>query len=156
MCVVVAADLRVRHGNNRIGHGRRIERDEAHLRGIVLVAVRAPQLIVRDENFGRDLLEQLRFGNLGAVVVLELEIQALLARRRALQEPLILLEVEPTIGLKFGRLHELRRGLELRRLHDLLICDADSTTLVFLIKQNRLDELIEHLVADLLFFIQRK
>ena len=53
-------------------------------------------------------------------------------------------------------LHELGWWTELRCLDDLLICDPDPTTLVLLIKQQRLHELIEHVVADLLLFIQRQ
>src|SRR6476469_3491038 len=101
----------------------------------MLVAIGTPQLIIGDEDFARDLFEQLCLRDLGAVVVLELEIQSLLTRRGALQEPLIFLEVEAAIRLQFRRLHELRRWAELRRLYDLLICDPDSTPFVLLIKQ---------------------
>ncbi len=122
----------------------------------MLVAIGPPELIVRDEDFAGDLLVQLRLGNFGAVVILELEVQSLLARGGALQEPLILLEIEATISLQLGRLHELRGWTELRGLDDFLVCDADSTTLVLLVQQDGLHELVEDVVADLFFLIERQ
>src|SRR5689334_6605080 len=120
----------------------------------MLVAIGAPELIVRHEDFRRNLLVELRARNFGAVIVLELIIESLLPCRGALQESLILLEIEASVGLQFGGLHELRWRTELRRLDDFLICDAYPATLVFLIKQHALNEVVEHLIPDLFFLIK--
>ena len=66
----------------------------------MLILEAAPQLLVGHVDIGGDLVEELFFGNFGAVVLLELEEQALLPGHRAVEKPLVLGGVELPIGLQ--------------------------------------------------------
>src|SRR5436309_1283580 len=98
--VVVAADLVIAHLHRGIGYPLRLESDERNFSTVVTVLPPSPELRVGDIDVARDLIEELLFGDLCPIVLLELQENPLLLRQWALQKALILCGIELAIGLE--------------------------------------------------------
>src|SRR5207249_1975319 len=89
--------VRDRFRRRRVDDWRK--QDKACLSAVMLVLPRAPELSVADVRSGRDLIEQLLARNFRPIILLELQEQPTLSRLRAPEQPLVLLRVEPAVGL---------------------------------------------------------
>src|SRR5688572_28287956 len=146
--VEIATDLVIgdSHGGVRDRDGA--QRDVGDARRVALILPNAPETRVREVHSGRNLLEELLARNLGAIVLFEELRQPLLARHGTLQQALILLRVEPALGLEIGILSEVGMRHRHRRVLDLAIRHGDSTPLVFPSEEDRIDDLLERDVLD--------
>src|SRR5688572_13985611 len=98
----------------------------------MLVTVSVPELGIRDVNVRKDLRLELEPGDFVPVIVLELHQHALLASLRTVQEPLILFDVETTIGLESRIIEKRRRRVGPGLLDDFFVTDANTPLAVFL------------------------
>jgi tetrahydromethanopterin S-methyltransferase subunit G len=143
MRVDVSVDLVVGDLHLRIGNPIGKQRDMGHLHGIVLVLPRLPEPRVGDECAGRDLVDQLAAPNRVAVIALEVEVEARLARHRRPPEPTVLLDVELSVGLKVGRLHQRLWGRVIGGEADLVVRDRNPAAVVLPLEQDVGDHLVE-------------
>src|SRR2546426_12695852 len=94
-----------------------------------------------------------RSRDLVAVARLELPQEPRIATRR--EKPLPFADVELAVGLEFGCGHDLGRRRAACRLDHFFVAHRDAEPPVLLLEQDLLEQLLHHLIRDLLLVFAR-